>query len=78
MLLNWIQHLTNQHKASMDLQTLNFENFSSFIIWKEGEELSSRSQFVQKCSPYTSTQQKVWYFYCNRSGGYTSRGEQLR
>ena len=78
MLLNWIQHLTNQHKASIDLQTLNFENFSSFIIWKEGEELSSRSQFVQKCSPYTSTQQKVWYFYCNQSGGYTSREEQLR
>ena len=78
MLSHWIQHLTNQHKASMDLLTLNFDNFPSFITWKEGEELSSRSQFIQKCSPYTSTQQKVWYFYCNRSGGYTSRGKQLR
>ena len=77
-ILKWIQHLTIQHKANIDVQTLSFDNYKEFVSWKEEEEFKSDSQYVQKCSSRLVGETRTWYFYCNRAGTYTPRGHQVR
>ena len=76
----WVSHLVTEDKAIMDIQALEFINYSMFIKQKEEEEFITSSQYIQRCSSQMSESLKhtTWYFYCNRSGDYTPRSRQLR
>ena len=62
----------------MNIKTIQFEDFQSFLSWKEEEEFNTISQYVQQCVPKLYNENKVWYYYCNRAGIYKPRGTQVR
>ena len=76
--MDLIDHMVRQHAADMDVNSIGFKNYASFLSWKEEQEFYSNSQFTQKCSPVLCGRNKIWYFYCNRAGTFTPRGQQLR
>ena len=47
-------------------------------MWKKEKEVKTNTQYVQKCAPYSDTNVKIWYYYCNHSGQYLPRGTNLR
>ena len=77
-LMDWIEHLKKQHKEHMDVCGLGFKDYKSFLAWKEEEEFMSESQYIQKCSSRLLGHSRTWYFYCNRAGSYTTRGQHIR
>jgi hypothetical protein len=73
-----IQHIKASHNKTIHDQQHEFENFTAFMHWKQEEEYRTNSFYVQHRAPCTSTEAKVWYFYCNRSGKYQSKGDGQR
>ena len=73
-----MHHLRSHHNASIDVSTLKFQNFESFIEWKEQEEMTSHSSYTQACAPQTYGDNQHWYYYCNRSGKYQPKGHGQR
>lgn len=73
-----INHLKAAHLINISTNTLNYEHFDDFLRWKNQEETTTRSQYTLQCAPQTSLQTKVWYYYCNRAGKYTPKGQQKR
>ena len=73
-----ITHIRNDHNVLVNIKTIQFEDFQSFLSWKEEEEFNTISQNVQQCAPKLYVENKVWYYYCNRAGIYKPRGTQVR
>ena len=71
-------HLKNQHKIALESKELEFDTWKEFCEWKEEEEKSTHSWYVQKCAPQQRQDNKHWYFYCNRAGKYEPRGESQK
>ncbi len=60
------------------MEELDFTDIALFNSWKEEEEFRTNSQYVRKSAPYTDDTTRIYYYYCNRAGKYTSRGKQER
>ena len=76
--MKWIEHLRKQHKANIDISNLKFNDYKSFLSWKEEEEFKCDSLYIQKSSSRLLGTIRTWYFYCNRAGNYVPRGRELR
>ena len=50
----------------------------AFLTWKASKEIESNSRYSQHCSTQISLTTRRWYYYCNRSGQYTPKGEGKR
>ena len=46
-----ITHIRNDHNVLVDIKTIQFEDFQSFLSWKEEEEFNTISQHEQQCAP---------------------------
>ena len=46
--------------------------------WKSEEEVCTDSSYVQQCSAQARANTCIWYFYCNQSGVYQSKGLRKR
>ena len=51
-----------------------FKSFNEFLQWKEREEKDTNTIYVQRTSSRVRLGIRIHYFYCNRSGEYTSKG----
>ena len=72
------QHLEQEHKIELQTSVLQFDNFDTFLQWKEVEELHTESWFVQKSGSQMHDNNKHFYYYCNRAGNYQTRGNNER
>ena len=73
-----LQHLQQCHNKLVPVNVLTFATHSAFLEWKEDEEVRSFSRFVQRNKGRHGSEATVYYFYCNRSGFYTPRGNSKR
>ena len=55
-----------------------FKSFNKFLQWKEKEEKDTNTIYVQHTSSRVRLGIHIHYFYCNRSGEYTSKGTGKR
>ena len=53
----------------------HFSNFDEFELWKTDFEKTSNSTFVLHSAPNILADHQCYYFYCDRSGTYNSRGK---
>ena len=73
-----IDHLNVVHHQTNSIQYLEFSTFSDFLHWKQEEETTIHSNYVQMCAPRTSAVCRHHYYYCNRSGKYVQKGKGQR
>lgn len=48
-------HLTEEHNVDAKIKDIKFPDITSFQTWKDSEELSTSSRYVQQCAKQT------WY-----------------
>ena len=73
-----IEHDNVHHNVKTSLKELTFTSFHSFLEWKKQMEVETSSQYVQRCSKQKSNVSTRYYYYCNRSGTYVSKGTGKR
>lgn len=73
-----IKHLTEIHNVDACISKTQFPHLHAFLTWKTSKELESNTKYVQHCSIQSSITTRRWYYYCNRSGHYTPKGEGKR
>ena len=66
------------HKYAVQMHKLNFTDFGSFLTWKEEEERKTHSNYMQQCAPRIYRTKQHWYYYCNWSGTFQSKGRGVR
>ena len=73
-----VDHLQSQHNTQVQIQKLHFPDVETFKLWKKKEERRTYSNYVQQCAPQLYCDKQHWYYYCNRSGIYTSKTKGKR
>ena len=73
-----ILHLKEEHQLPLEIEETTFENSNNFLDWKETLEKETHSQYVLHCAPVKKEGEIISYYYCNRAGGYKSKGAGLR
>ena len=73
-----IEHLVETHNQSINVTTKSFPNLHSFMQWKEEIEVKSSTLFVLHSSPKQRVDCTCYYYYCNRTGQYNSKGKGKR
>ena len=75
-----IEHLRSMHNKCIDVIHKSFSALNEFMKWKEDFEENSRSSYVLHCAPkcHSNSNYVSYYYYCNRSGKYSSRGKGVR
>ena len=68
------QHLDTIHDIKLIKSELQFNTYEEFKEWKKNLEKTTNAEFVQKCGAKRKQNGKVIYFYCHRSGIFTSKG----
>ena len=76
--LQLVSHLSATHHMKMDTRTLSFSNMNEFLQWKEKEERATNSSYVKHSSSKLYGENEHSYYYCNRTGSYTGKGEGKR
>ena len=71
-------HIKAKHGISVDVTNWTFSCFSAFTEWKEEEERVTHSLYVMHNAPKTINDLQHYYYYCNRTGAYKSRGNKER
>ena len=68
------------HNKCIDVIHKSFSALNKFMKWKEDFEENSRSTYVLHCAPkcHSDSNYVSYYYYCNRSGKYSSRGKGVR
>ena len=68
------------HNKCIDVIHKSFSALNEFMKWKEDFEENSRSSYVLHCAPkcHSDSNYVSYYYYCNRSGKYSSRGKEVR
>ena len=57
---------------------MTFSSMAEFLEWKQQEQLKENSQYVHKCAPQIIRDNRIWYYYCNRSGKYVCNSSGIR
>ena len=73
-----ITHLGSTHNMKMDTNKLLFSNMAEFLQWKDKEERATNSSYVMNSSAKIYGESEHRYYYCNRAGRYSGRGEGKR
>ena len=73
-----INHLKSSHNKVINVTTKTYPDLHSFMDWKEEFELKTSSSYVLHSSPKQRVNCTCYYYYCNRTGTYSSRGEGKR
>ena len=73
-----IEHLVKTHNQSINVVTKSFPNLHNFMQWKEELEITTSSLFVLHSSPKQRIDCTYYYYYCNRTGQYNSKGKDKR
>ena len=73
-----IEHLNSEHNCQICIEKYNFNCWSEFDSWKVKEENQTKSYYVRDSSAKTYGSLKHYYFHCNRSGNYESKGHTKR
>ena len=73
-----IGHLKTHHNTMMETCEMMFSSMAEFLEWKEQEQLKESSQYVRKCAPQVIRDNRIWYYYCNRSGKYVCNSSGIR
>ena len=74
-----IEHLNSDHGHDPKTATQTFQSWEIFMKWKVLEEKLSKSWFVkQRADRRTKHHKTCSWFYCNRTGEFSSRGEGKR
>lgn len=76
-MIDLCEHLQKSHSIPADIQDLQFQDYESFESWKKQLEKPGQVRFTQEGTS-SSKSAKICYYYCNRSGSYTSRSKGLR
>lgn len=63
---------------SIAIETKKFDTMEDFMAWKSDFEKSSSSSYVLHSAPQKREDHSCYYYYCNRSGVYRSRGKGKR
>ena len=72
-------HLKEAHDNPLSpKKEREFDDYTLFVKWKEEEESRNSCTYVQRCAPQMRQDTRFLYFYCNRSGKYTAKGEGKR
>ena len=68
------------HNKCIDVIHKSFSALNEFMKWKEDFEENSRSSYVLHWAPkcHSDSNYVSYYYYCNRSGKYSSRGKGVR
>lgn len=72
------QHLTSAHHIAMEKDSVKFASVEEFQHWKSMYEKDSRSWFVKSTGHKVVGDINVTYFYCNRSGFFSSESSGMR
>ena len=59
----------------MNEEKLTFSTYGEFLEWKNQEEKLTNTSYVQRTSCHQRLGVRLYYFYCNRSGVYKTKGE---
>ena len=73
-----IKHLNDVHNSEIISKSLQFNSWEEFSDWKKQEKAKTRSYYVRDSSMKTYGSTNHYYFYCNRSGDFTSKGHGKR
>ena len=73
-----IEHLNSDHGHALKTETQTFQSWESFMKWKVLEEKMSKSWFVKQRADRRTKHHKTSWFYCNRTGEFSSRGAGKR
>ena len=73
-----IKHLREAHDEDINTYSHKFSTFNEFLDWKERHEDESLSSFVLQSSPKQRDNYIIYYYYCKRTGKFTSRGSGKR
>ena len=55
-----------------------FPSFEAFHQWKNDEEVRTNSSYTLQSGSRVRQQTRFWYYYCNRSGEYEPKGEDIQ
>ena len=75
---NLIEYLKTNHNKAINVTTKAFPDLHAFMNWKEEIELKTSSSYVLHSSPKQRANYMCYYYYCNCTGTYSSRGEGKR
>jgi hypothetical protein len=70
--------LQESHNQSIAIESKRFDTMEDFIVWKSEFEKSSSSSYVLHSAPQKREDHSCYYYYCNRSGVYHSKGKGKR
>ena len=73
-----IKHYREHHNKEINIYSRNFTVFHEFEEWKECHEVETMASFVLNCSPKQRDDYLVYYYYCNRTGQYITKGKGKR
>lgn len=72
------EHFNSDHGHALKTETQTFQSWESFMKWKVLEEKMSKSWFVKQRPDRRTKHHKTSWFYCNRTGEFSSRGTGKR
>ena len=78
MMGDLIEHLNSDHRHALRTETQTFQSWESFMKWKALEEKKAKSWFAKQRADSRTKHHKTSWFYCNRTGEFSSRGEGKR
>ena len=67
------QHYNTKHGLNTRKVVHSFTSFEEFQQWKKQEEMDTDTNYVQRTSSRVKLGSRVYYYYCNRSGQYTTK-----
>lgn len=73
-----IKHLSDVHNEKVNIDKKTFATMEEFTTWKADFETCTSSNFVLHCAPKKRLHYLCYYYYCNRSGSFNSRGKGKR
>ena len=73
-----IEHMRCDHSKDIFITHKSFPSMPDFKSWKEEYEISSQSFFTLNSAPKRRIGYQSYYYYCNRSGTYFSKGKGKR
>ena len=63
-----LEHMQATHSVEVNSTVHKFDSLAEFDLWKQAEEIASRSHFVTQRAAKISLTMKHIYYYCNRYG----------
>lgn len=73
-----IEHLNSCHGYSLQIEKETFKSWNEFVKWKETGKRMGESWSVKQRGDKRAKHHKTFWFYCNRTGDFQTKGKGKR